>query len=49
MHRRTEKSKVSTGVLCGLPNDAVREGECTRTWELFVPDSSYCYTVGLGH
>jgi hypothetical protein len=48
MHRRTEKSKVSTGVLSGLLNGAVRVGECTRPWELFVTDSSYYYTVELG-
>lgn len=49
MKRRTAKSKVSkTGVLCGLLNDVVREGEFTRLWELFMSDSSYYYTVGLG-
>lgn len=41
LHRQTEISKVSTGVLCGLPNDAVKERECTRPWELFVHNLSY--------
>jgi len=49
MQRQKEKSKVSkTGVLCGLLNDAVREREYTRPWEMFVTDSSYYYTVGMG-